>query len=97
MFLSVEPGKNWKSKKSPMTFQLHSLSLNRKVGDLLAMFKCGRYLFTHRPISSMVGPGCSVHTVLELKFGEPVVTLRTTLDYYSCYFSGLVQVYLDPA
>lgn len=60
-------------------------------------WQCLRYLFTHRPISSMVSPGCSVHTVLELKFGEPVVTLRTTLDYYSCYFSGLVQVYLDPA
>lgn len=102
MSLSVEPGKNWKSRKSRMRTCSPSSQfgfLNQEDLDLLVMLKFGRWpsLFTHLPISSVVGPGYSVHTVLELKFGEPVVILRTTLDYYSCYFSGLAQIYLDPA
>lgn len=52
---------------------------------------------THLPVSGVVGPAQSVHAVLELKFGDPVVVLGTTLDHYSCYFPGLAQVNLDPA
>lgn len=53
--------------------------------------------FAHRAIGCVVSPGCSVHTVLEFKLGDPVVTLRTTLDNYSRYFPNLVQIDLDPA
>lgn len=60
---------------------------------------CGMWppLLTHLPVSSVVGPAQSVHAVLQLKFGDPVVVLGTTLDHYSCYFPGLAQVNLDPA
>lgn len=51
----------------------------------------------YRAIGCVVGPGHSVYTVLELKFGDPEVTLGTALDYDSCYFPNLVQVDLDPA
>ncbi len=54
-------------------------------------------LLTHLPVSGVVSKGCAVQTVLDLKFGDPVVSLRTTLDYYSCYFSHLAQIHLDPA
>lgn len=53
--------------------------------------------FAHRAIGCVVVPGGSVHTVLEFKLGDPVVTLRTTLDNYSRYFSNLVEIDLDPA
>lgn len=51
----------------------------------------------HRPVSCVVGPGRSINTGLEFKFGDPGVALRTTLDYYPSYFPNLVQVDLDPA
>lgn len=82
MFLSVEPGKNWKSK-TDLGIIWPPVSVCRD--------------FSHRAIGCVVVPGRSVHTVLEFKLGDPVVTLRTTLDNYSCYFPNLVQIDLDPA
>lgn len=82
VFLSVEPGKNWKSKMD-LGIIWRPLSV------------CGD--FAHRAIGCVFGPGHSVHTVLEFKLGDPVVILRTTLDYYSRYFPNLVQIDLDPA
>lgn len=52
---------------------------------------------THRPVGCVVGPGGSVHAVLDLKLCDPVVALRTTLDHDPCHLSGLAEVHLDPA
>lgn len=88
VFLSVEPGKNWKSKMELVMIFVLRIWLFLKV-------QC--WDVAHRAIGCVVGPGRSVHTVLEFKFGDPGVTLRTTLDYYSRYFPNLVQIDLDPA
>lgn len=82
MFLSVEPGKNCKSKMD-LEIIWPPVSVCRD--------------YAHRAIGCVVVPGRSVHTVLEFKLGDPVVILRTTLDNYSRYFPNLVQVDLDPA
>ena len=86
VFLSVAPGKNCKSRKSLIT-----------ICKTVFFYSTVSHLFTHRSIINVVMPVCSIHTVLDLKFGDPVVILRTALDYYSCYLPGLAQIYLDPA
>lgn len=74
---------------------LNSLDVWQVVDHKVAMQF--REILTHIPISWVVSPGQSIHTVLNLKFGHPVVILWATLNHNPRHFSGLTKVYLNPA
>lgn len=90
VFLSVEPGRDWKQNSQSQVEGLFSYLVAKQKTNFGA-------LLTHRPISDVVLPGSSIHAVLDLKLGDPVVALRTPLDDNPCYLPGLSEVHLDPA
>lgn len=92
VFLSVDPGKNCKKKQKNTSLARIWPSLP-SVGGAPAAAAAASY----RAVGRVVGPGRPIHAVLEFEFGDPEVTLGTTLDHYSRDFPNLVQIDLDPA
>lgn len=88
VFLSTEPRKNYK-------FQIKTqISLLKKITIIVSEILCA---VSYIPISCVVFPIYPIQAVLDFKFGNPVFTITTTLDYNPCYFPGQTQVHLDPA